>query len=59
MPYLPAARASIFCVTRATLIFGTHELFIGEVEGIEGDQTTADDPLGWIAGDFARLAPLG
>lgn len=58
LPYLSGACASIFCRVSETLVFGTHELFVGEVESISGEDADNADPLGWIAGDFARLGRL-
>lgn len=56
LPFLPDACANISCIVRTTLLFGTHELFVGEVFDV---RTAADgDPLGWIEGGFARLGPL-
>lgn len=57
LPYLSGACANIFCAVRTTLVFGTHELFVGEVFDVTSADT-AGDPLGWIEGGFARLGPL-
>jgi flavin reductase (DIM6/NTAB) family NADH-FMN oxidoreductase RutF len=59
IPYLPAACASIFCRTNTTLLFGTHELFIGDVHDVRGGLTEGTAPLGWIEGGFAQLGPVG
>ena len=59
LPYLPSACASIFCTVRETVVFGTHELFIGEVHEVRSAVTEGSDPLGWIEGGFARLGKLG
>lgn len=56
LPYLPSACSAIFCTVRETLVFGTHEMFVGEVAAVAGNGT--GDPLGWIAGGYARLGPL-
>jgi flavin reductase (DIM6/NTAB) family NADH-FMN oxidoreductase RutF len=58
LPYLPDACASIFCKVQATLPFGTHELFIGEVFDVRSASTQDTDPLCWIEGAFARLGRL-
>ncbi len=58
MPWLPSACASIFCTVRHTTVFGTHELFIGEVYRVRGSGDGDAAPLGWIEGGFARLGPL-
>ncbi|MGB7409369.1 MAG: flavin reductase family protein [Pontixanthobacter sp.] len=57
-PYLPDACASIFCKLRDTKLFGTHELFIGEVSRVIGTDDTTNAPLGWMEGDFARFGSL-
>ncbi len=57
LPYLSGACANIFCTVTTTLVFGTHELFVGEVFDVVGGSQGAD-PLGWIEGRFARLGPL-
>ncbi|WP_454882491.1 flavin reductase family protein [Sphingomonas oryzagri] len=57
LPYLAGACSNLFCTISKTLLFGTHELFVGEVfEVISGSES--GDPLGWIEGGFARLGPL-
>jgi flavin reductase (DIM6/NTAB) family NADH-FMN oxidoreductase RutF len=57
LPYLSGACANILCTVSTTLLFGTHELFVGEVfEVVSGGES--GDPLGWIEGGFARLGPL-
>ena len=55
LPYLPAAPASLFCVVRTTLLFGTHEAFVGEVFDIAANG--AEQPLGWLHGAFANFKP--
>ncbi|WP_255326045.1 flavin reductase family protein [Sphingobium sp. 15-1] len=57
IPYLLSSCSNIFCRTRTTVMFGTHEIFITEVFDVRGSDRPAD-PLGWIDGDFARLRPL-
>lgn len=56
LPYLPAACASIFCTVGTTQHFGTHELFVGAVDGVIAGAGT--EPMGWIEGDFARMLGL-
>ncbi|WP_254302482.1 flavin reductase family protein [Sphingobium chlorophenolicum] len=56
-PYLPAACGNIFCETRTTIVFGTHEVFIGEVCDVR-DSHCSGDPMCWVEGDFARATPL-
>ncbi|TVV77156.1 flavin reductase family protein [Sphingomonas solaris] len=56
LPYLPQACAAIFCTVRETLVFGTHELFVGTVDAVHAGE--GSDPLGWIEGGYARLGPL-
>ncbi len=58
LPYLPSACANIFCEIRTTLLFGTHELFIGEAFDVRTATTDGSDPLGWIEGGFATLGRL-
>lgn len=58
VPFLRGACSNIFCRVSETLVFGTHELFIGEVEEVRGEDAERSDPLGWIEGDFARLGRL-
>ena len=59
IPYLTGACSSIFCDVRTTLVFGTHELFIGEVYDVRGGSSAeAADPLGWLEGTFAQLGRL-
>ncbi len=53
LPYLPHAPASIFCTVTTSLIFGTHELFVGEV--FDMNVVDGAEPLAWIDGTFARL----
>ena len=56
LPYLPAAPASLFCMVRTTLLFGTHEVFIGEVFDMTAN--SAEKPIGWLEGAFAQLTPI-
>ena len=54
LPYLRDARFNIMCRVSDSLVFGTHELFVGEVDEVWGDP--ADDfSLGWMEGGFARI----
>ncbi|THU03641.1 flavin reductase [Lampropedia puyangensis] len=57
MPFLPSACAAIFCTVRQTVPFGSHTLFIGEVEAVVGRDGGAA-PLGWLEGQFATLEPI-
>ena len=57
LPWLPGACASIFCRVKETLAYGTHELFIGDVEEVRSGEGEAS-PLGWIEGDFAQLGRI-
>jgi flavin reductase (DIM6/NTAB) family NADH-FMN oxidoreductase RutF len=57
LPWLPAACANIFCTVRETLVYGTHELFIGDVENVRSGEGEVS-PLGWIEGDFAQLGRI-
>ena len=56
LPYLPAAPASLFCMVRTTLLFGTHEAFVGEVFDMAADG--AEKPVGWLNGGFAEFKPF-
>lgn len=56
LPYLEGAAANIFCTVEASLVFGTHEVFIGEVFDIK--VVAAVEPLGWFEGDFAQVSRL-
>jgi flavin reductase (DIM6/NTAB) family NADH-FMN oxidoreductase RutF len=58
IPYLSSACSSIFCDVRKTVIFGTHELFIGEVYDVRSGGGEPIDPLGWLEGTFAQLGRL-
>ena len=58
LPYLTSACANIFCEVSTTLVFGTHELFIGEVFDVRAAIAEGSEPLGWIEGGFARLGKL-
>ncbi|WP_138921329.1 flavin reductase family protein [Novosphingobium pentaromativorans] len=58
VPFLKGACSNIFCRVSEKLAFGTHELFVGEVEEVTGADTGQGEPLGWIEGDFARLGRL-
>lgn len=58
LPYLTTACSNIFCTVGRTLIFGTHELFVGEVEDVRGECPEGQNPLGWMEGDFASLGRL-
>jgi flavin reductase (DIM6/NTAB) family NADH-FMN oxidoreductase RutF len=58
IPFLSAACSNIFCKISKTLVFGTHELFVGEVYEICGEQREGAQPLGWIEGGFAQLGKL-
>ncbi len=57
LPYLSRACANIFCTVRETLVFGTHEMFVGEVFDVHAAEGSGD-PLGWFDGAFARLDRL-
>jgi flavin reductase (DIM6/NTAB) family NADH-FMN oxidoreductase RutF len=57
LPWLPKACANIFCQVKETLAYGTHELFIGDVDNVRSGQGEAS-PLGWIEGDFAQLGRI-
>lgn len=57
LPWLPAACANIFCRVKETLAYGTHELFIGDVEEVRSGEGEVS-PLGWIEGDFAQLGRI-
>ena len=56
LPFLLDAPANIFCEVSTTLLFGTHEVFVGEVRHVTCIATA--QPLGWLEGDFARLSRL-
>jgi flavin reductase (DIM6/NTAB) family NADH-FMN oxidoreductase RutF len=56
LPYLPASPGSLFCVIRTTLLFGTHEVFIGEVFDMAANG--AERPVGWLEGAFAQFKPI-
>ena len=55
LDYLDGA-TSLFCKTSTSVIFGTHELFIGEVFDVI--QSQEPQPLGWLKGDFHQMLPL-
>ncbi len=56
LPFLPAAPASLFCLVRTTLLFGTHEVFVGEVFDMTAN--AAEKPIGWLEGAFAHFTPI-
>lgn len=56
LPFLADAPSSIFCKVARTMVFGTHELFVGEVFDIHLSE--ADEPLGWLEGGFHRLGRI-
>ncbi|QWC58417.1 flavin reductase [Erythrobacter sp. 3-20A1M] len=59
VPYLTSACSNLFCRVDETLVFGTHEMFVGTVERvIGGDTQEPAEPLGWLEGDFAKLGRL-
>ena len=57
VPYLSSAQANVFCVKKETIGYGSHAIFIGEVE----DVRIADEvsPLIYSNGSYGRCAPLG
>jgi flavin reductase len=57
VPYLVDAVVSIFCRMEASVDYGTHSLFVGEVEDIRM-QAGSGDPLLWSNGSFANAVPL-
>ena len=56
LPYLPLAPASLFCLVRTSLLFGTHEAFIGEVFDMTANGT--EQPVGWLEGAFAQFQAI-
>jgi flavin reductase (DIM6/NTAB) family NADH-FMN oxidoreductase RutF len=56
LPYLPASPASLFCLVRTTMLFGTHEVFVGEVFDMAANG--AEKPIAWLEGAFARFTPI-
>lgn len=44
---------AIFCTKHASMIVGTHEIFVGEVFAI--DPGLVDQPLGWMNGGFHEM----
>jgi flavin reductase (DIM6/NTAB) family NADH-FMN oxidoreductase RutF len=56
LPYLPGACATIFCKIQTTLLFGTHELFIGAAYDVRA--ADGQNPLGWFEGNYAQLGQL-
>ncbi|MGB7373000.1 flavin reductase family protein [Pontixanthobacter sp.] len=61
IPFLPSAIANLFCEVHATLIHGTHELFVGNVYDVKlrlAVGAEEADPLGWMEGGFARFGAL-
>ena len=57
LPFLTEAPASIFCHVRTTLLFGTHEAFVGEVFDVSSH--SAENPIGWAHGSFVRFGVGG
>ncbi len=56
LPHLPVSPASLFCRVRTTLLFGTHEAFVGEVFDIVANG--AEQQIGWLEGGFAQFIPI-
>jgi flavin reductase len=56
LPYLPSSPASLFCLVRTTVLFGTHEAFVGEVFDMTAND--AERPVGWLEGAFAQFHPI-
>lgn len=56
LPFLPQAPASIFCKVSTTLLFGSHEVFVGEVFDL--NEIKECEPLGWFEGSFATAKPF-
>lgn len=58
MPWLETAVANLFCRVEATLVHGSHELFVGNVYDVRTRDDDELDPLGWLEGGFARFGAL-
>ena len=56
LPYLADAPANVFCRVSTTLLFGTHEIFVGEVFDLH--RSDSSEPLGWFDGNFATHQPF-
>ncbi len=56
LPYLADAPANVFCRVSTTLLFGTHEIFVGEVFDLQTSNSC--EPLGWFDGNFATNKPF-
>lgn len=56
LAFLADAPSAIFCKVAKTVVYGSHELFIGEVFDIHVAGTA--EPLGWLEGGFHRLGRL-
>lgn len=56
LPYLPDAQASIFCRVAERWRYGTHTIFVGQVEAV---RTDADmDPMVYLDGRKGRFASI-
>ena len=56
IPYLREACANIFCEIEKSLIYGTHELFIGRVTSVRTDEGA--ETMAWVQGGFARVTSM-
>ncbi|MFL1382370.1 flavin reductase family protein [Nocardiopsis protaetiae] len=55
-PYLTDGIANLFCRTRATLPYGTHTIFVGEVEGVRHGRKVL--PLLYQDAHYCRCEPI-
>ena len=58
IPFLSDALANLFCKVEATLVHGSHELFVGNAYEVRLRDGEESEPLGWMEGGFARFGAL-
>ncbi|MCA8028948.1 flavin reductase family protein [Burkholderia cepacia] len=56
VPYLASAQANVFCITATKLQFGTHTIFVGQVQNVISENEVS--PLIFQDGGFAKALSL-
>ena len=56
VPFLDGGQASIFCIKRDTISYGSHAIFIGDVENVRISEDVSS--LLYSNGGYGRCAPL-
>lgn len=55
IPYLADAQAAILCHQRQSLTYGSHDIFIGDVQSVTVSKNA--DPLLYLDGAYRRVGP--